>query len=161
VPYGGRYRWKRQTYDTRRLAACKQIQREGPPISGRPWLVGRLRPCPKWQGDLISAQHHGNRRCARGLAGLETRKLGVFSFVEACRQARKKQEHGRRQGGNQDPSATAVFTPFVLSNSTWANGVLTPTFRQPFDIIADGAIACAEKKAAGATSSDLCLEMGG
>ena len=44
---------------------------------------------------------------------------------------------------------------FVLSNSTWANGKLTPVFRQPFDMIALEATACAEEKAAGVDSDDL------
>ena len=44
---------------------------------------------------------------------------------------------------------------FVLSNCTWANGVLTPEFRQPFDIIAVEAAACIEEKAAGVAPGDL------
>lgn len=50
---------------------------------------------------------------------------------------------------------------FVLSNCTWANGELTPIFRQPFDMSADAATACAKEKAAGADSDDLRLLMGG
>ena len=38
---------------------------------------------------------------------------------------------------------------FVLSNCTWANGVLTPEFRQPFDMLTVEVAACAEEKAAG------------
>ena len=44
---------------------------------------------------------------------------------------------------------------FVLSNSTWANGELTPEFRQPFDMIALEATACASEKVAGVASDDL------
>jgi hypothetical protein len=54
-----------------------------------------------------------------------------------------------------------LLQDFVLSNSTWANGVLTPTFRQPFDIIADGAKLNAEKKVDGVNSGDRRLIMGG
>jgi hypothetical protein len=50
---------------------------------------------------------------------------------------------------------------FVLSNCTWKGGEITPLFRQPFDIIADGATLSAKKKAAGAVSSDLRHAMGG
>ena len=61
----------------------------------------------------------------------------------------------------QDVREKRRLLDFVLSNSAWANGVLTPTFRQPFDIIADGAKLSVEKKAAGADSGDLRLIMGG
>jgi len=37
----------------------------------------------------------------------------------------------------QEPSEQRRLLDFVLSNSTWKDGVLTPTFRQPFDIIAE------------------------
>jgi len=45
---------------------------------------------------------------------------------------------------------------FVLSNCTWANGELTPEFRQPFDMIALEATACAKEKVAGTSFGDLC-----
>lgn len=45
---------------------------------------------------------------------------------------------------------------FVLSNCTWANGELTPEFRQPFDMIALEATACAKEKIAGTSFGDLC-----
>lgn len=38
---------------------------------------------------------------------------------------------------------------FVLSNCTWKDGELTPVFRQPFDIIADGAAVCGALTTAG------------
>ena len=42
---------------------------------------------------------------------------------------------------------------FVLSNSFWANGELTPEFRQPFDMLADMATVGAQKMAAGLLTS--------
>jgi site-specific DNA recombinase len=36
----------------------------------------------------------------------------------------------------QPPSEQRRLLNFVLSNSTWRNGELHPTFRQPFDLIA-------------------------
>jgi len=45
---------------------------------------------------------------------------------------------------------------FVLSNCTWANGELTPEFRQPFDMIALEATACPKEKVAGTSFGDLC-----
>ena len=41
---------------------------------------------------------------------------------------------------------------FVLSNCTWAGGVLTPTFCLPSDVIADAAGVLANEKAAGGVS---------
>ena len=41
----------------------------------------------------------------------------------------------------------------VLSNSTWKDGALTPTFRQPFDIIAEAAAAAKSAKDGGALNS--------
>jgi site-specific DNA recombinase len=50
---------------------------------------------------------------------------------------------------------------FVLSNSTWGNRELTPVFRQPFDLVADGAKLSAKKKVTGVLPGDLSLVMGG
>ena len=61
----------------------------------------------------------------------------------------------------QDAREKRRLLDFVLSNCSWKNGDLTPKFRQPFDIIADGAKLSAEKKAAGTASDDLRLVMGG
>ena len=55
----------------------------------------------------------------------------------------------------QPASEKRRLLDFVLSNCTWANGVLTPEFRQPFDMIAVEATACAREKAAGVGSGDL------
>ena len=56
----------------------------------------------------------------------------------------------------QPASEKRRLLDFVLSNSTWANGELTPVFRQPFDMIADMATACATEKVAGMSPDDLC-----
>jgi len=42
----------------------------------------------------------------------------------------------RRLFLKQEASEQRQLLNFVLSNSTWKNGVLTPVFRQPFDLIA-------------------------
>src|SRR5262245_38796388 len=55
----------------------------------------------------------------------------------------------------QPPREKRRLLDFVLSNSTWANGVLTPVFRQPFDLLADAAAITRTKKAAGNSSSGL------
>jgi site-specific DNA recombinase len=61
----------------------------------------------------------------------------------------------------QDAREKRRLLNYVLSNCTWKSGELTPIFRQPFDIIADGAKLSAKKKVAGANADDLSLVMGG
>ena len=53
----------------------------------------------------------------------------------------------------QPASEKRRLLEFVLSNSFWAGGELTPEFRQPFDILADMATAGAQKMAAGLLTS--------
>ena len=48
----------------------------------------------------------------------------------------------------QEPREKRRLLDFVLSNSTWADGVLTPEFRQPFDLLADAAATTPKEKAA-------------
>jgi DNA invertase Pin-like site-specific DNA recombinase len=61
----------------------------------------------------------------------------------------------------QPPREKRKLLDFLLSNCSWGDGVLTPTFRQPFDMIADASTQCAEEKAAGGSSDDLRQLMGG
>ena len=53
----------------------------------------------------------------------------------------------------QPASEKRRLLEFVLSNSLWANGELTPEFRQPFDMLADMAAVGAQKMAAGLLTS--------
>jgi site-specific DNA recombinase len=46
-------------------------------------------------------------------------------------------QSARRLFFKQQPSEQRRLLNFVLSNSTWKDGKLTPTFRQPFDLIAE------------------------
>ena len=55
----------------------------------------------------------------------------------------------------QNPHEKRRLLDFVCSNSTWKNGSLTATLRQPFDILAVTNTVREKQKAAGATSSDL------
>ena len=54
---------------------------------------------------------------------------------------------------DQPASEKRRLLEFVLSNSFWANGELTPEFRQPFDMLADMATVGAQKMAAGLLTS--------
>ena len=53
----------------------------------------------------------------------------------------------------QPASEKRRLLEFVLSNSSWANGELTPEFRQPSDMLADMATVGAQKMAAGLLTS--------
>lgn len=46
----------------------------------------------------------------------------------------------RRLFARQEPHEQRRLLKFVLSNSTWKNGELAATFRQPFDLIAEAAM---------------------
>lgn len=54
----------------------------------------------------------------------------------------------------QEPREKRRLLDFVLSNSTWKGGELTPVYRQPFDMIADAATLAANGKVAGDSSDD-------
>ena len=53
----------------------------------------------------------------------------------------------------QEPSEQRRLLDFVLSNSTWKDGALMPTFRQPFDIIAETVAAARNAEGGGALNS--------
>lgn len=53
----------------------------------------------------------------------------------------------------QPASENRRLLEFVLSNSFWAGGELTPEFRQPFDMLADMATVGAQKMATGLLTS--------
>lgn len=58
-----------------------------------------------------------------------------------------------RSEGHPAASGKRRLLEFVLSNSIWASGELTPEFRQPFDMLADVATVGAQKMAAGLLTS--------
>jgi hypothetical protein len=53
----------------------------------------------------------------------------------------------------QEPHEQRRLLNFVLSNSTWKNGELTPVFRQPFDFIAEAAANARATEGGGALNS--------
>ena len=55
----------------------------------------------------------------------------------------------------QPASEKRRLLDFVLSNSTWKDGELSVTYRQPFDMLAVTTSASNEKKVAGGDSDDL------
>ncbi len=62
--------------------------------------------------------------------------------------------HGaQRLFAKQEPREQRRLLDFVLSNSTWKNGELTPTFRQPFDLISEMTAAASGAGGGGALNS--------
>ncbi len=57
----------------------------------------------------------------------------------------------------QDAREKRRLLNFLVSNSTWRNGELTATLRQPFDIIAEITAINVTRKAAGDVSNDLSV----
>jgi hypothetical protein len=53
----------------------------------------------------------------------------------------------------QEPHEQRRLLNFVLSNSTWKNGELAATYRQPFDLIAEAAAIAAKVEGGGALNS--------
>ena len=63
--------------------------------------------------------------------------------------------NAQRMFGKQQPHEKRRLLNFVLSNSTWKNGELTSTFRQPFDLIAETtALVVAANAKSGLNSPD-------
>ncbi len=59
----------------------------------------------------------------------------------------------------QAPREKRRLLDFVLQNCTWKGGVLTPTYRQPFDMIAESSAASGNAKAAGVSPDGQFAEM--
>ncbi len=55
----------------------------------------------------------------------------------------------------QEPSEKRRLLNFLLSNSTWRDGTLSATFRQPFDMLVVAAASQGREKATGIASDDL------
>ena len=55
----------------------------------------------------------------------------------------------------QDAREKRRLLNFLVSNCSWANGELSVTLKQPFDLIAETAMLDAKKKAAGDASNGL------
>jgi len=57
----------------------------------------------------------------------------------------------------QDSREKRRLLNFLVSNCSWADGELSVTLKQPFDLISETAMIDAQKKAAGDVSSDLSV----
>ena len=90
----------------------------------------------EWRGNQADIRRQLAEHEAASQAYFEEGILLLELAHKAANAAAKRPPHAKRQ-----------ILDFLLSNSTWADGVLTPVFRQPFDLIAD-AVAATSKVAA-------------
>jgi len=64
-------------------------------------------------------------------------------------------QNAQRLFQKQEPREKRRLLNFLVSNCTWKGGELAVTFRQPFDLLAQTALAYAKKKAAGDVTDGL------
>ena len=99
----------------------------------------------------------------RILRAIEEHQNANESYFEEGAQLLELASRCQELFARQAPSEKRKLLDFVLSNCSWRDGALTPTFRQPFDLIWETNLAAhrqAEKTAAGVSSggrSDIWL----
>jgi hypothetical protein len=91
---------------------------------------------------------------ARLLGVIQDHQTANQSYLEDGIQLLELARRAHTLFEKQEPSSKRRLLDFVLSNSTWRDGELTATFRQPFDAIAAAATATDEKTASGVSSDD-------
>jgi hypothetical protein len=114
-----------------RARSQEPVQRRRTPKAGSDRLRRRGEPSPVRAGEALFRPGRRSEAVApRDVAERELAGRAVELFEK------------------QPASEKRRLLDFVLSNCTWANGELTPEFRQPFDMIALEATACAKEKVA-------------
>ena len=78
----------------------------------------------------------------------ERHQVANRSYIDEGVQLLELAQNAQRLFEKQEPREKRRLLNFMVSNCTWKGGELVITFRQPFDILAETAIAHAEKKAA-------------
>lgn len=86
---------------------------------------------------------------------LEEHERADASYMDAGIRVLELSQRTKALYLEQDPREGRKLLDLVLSNSTWAKGTLTVTWRQPFDILVDTNTALKEKKLAGASPDEL------
>jgi site-specific DNA recombinase len=78
------------------------------------------------------------------------------SYLEEGAQLLDLASNAHRAFRRQDGSEKRRLLNFILSNSTWKNGTLTPEWRQPFDLLAETAALAAMEEARAGEDSARC-----
>ena len=89
----------------------------------------------------------------RCLREIERHQAANRSYMEEGLQLLELAQNAQRLFEKQEPREKRRLLNFVVSNSTWRGGELAVTFRQPFDLLAETALAHARKKAAGGVAN--------
>ena len=75
------------------------------------------------------------------MAAIEDRRAENVSYLEEGVRILELAQSAHSAYLRQKPEGKKALLDFVLLNSTWANGELSVTFRQPFDMLAVAAEA--------------------
>ena len=94
------------------------------------------------------------KRCLRDI---ERHQGADQSYLEDGVHLIELAQNAQRLFEKQDSREKRRLLNFLVSNSTWRDGELTATLRQPFDLIAETTAVEAKRKAAGDVSNDLSV----
>jgi site-specific DNA recombinase len=105
--------------------------------------------------DKISGEWRADQeRCLRDI---ERHQVADQSYLEDGVHLIELAQNAQRLFEKQDSTEKRRLLNFLVSNSTWRDGELTATLRQPFDLIAETTAIEANRKAAGDDSNDLSV----
>ena len=93
----------------------------------------------------------------RCLCNIERHQGADRSYLEEGVRLIELAQNAQRLFEKQDAREKRRLLDFLVSNCTWADGELSATLRQPFDLIAETAMVDAQKKAAEVVSNDLSV----
>ena len=82
------------------------------------------------------------------------------SYLEEGVRVIELAQNAQRLFEKQDSREKRRLLNFLVSNSSWRDGELTVTLRQPFDLIAETTAIEAKRKAAGDVSNDYSVIWG-
>jgi site-specific DNA recombinase len=91
----------------------------------------------------------------RCLRDIERHQGADRSYLEEGVRLIELAQNAQRLFEKQDPREKRRLLNFLVSNCSWADGELSVTLKQPFDLIAETAMTDAQKKAAGELSNGL------
>jgi site-specific DNA recombinase len=105
--------------------------------------------------EKISMEWRGEQdRCLRDI---ERHQGADRSYLEDGVRLIELAQNAQRLFEKQDSREKRRLLNFLVSNSSWQDGELTATLRQPFDLIAETMAIEAKRKAAGDISNDLSV----
>jgi hypothetical protein len=105
--------------------------------------------------EKISVEWRGEQdHCLRDI---ERHQVADRSYLEDGVRLIELSQNAQRLFEKQDSREKRRLLNFLVSNSSWQDGELTSTLRQPFDLIAETTAIEAKRKAAGGISNDLSV----